>query len=325
VLTSALHDLGGHDIQEVTQALIQSRKTNQPCLVIAHTIKGWGLQMAGKGGNHSTLPSVDEVNELKKKTKLKEGDFSKFPTNSLEEKFLKQRNKKLMQDIQEQKKIKDQNQKQWKKNLPQIPQEQGIPLQLMSYPHTQWMFGQWMSRMSRIASSSYESLKDGEKCFYPFSQMFVSISPDVGTSTNLSYVMDNKVYHPLRDFEEQKKWGTLDKKSPNVRPHTHKESRFLKFEITEATALSCLAAFGKLKDTISVPIFPLMTVYDFFIKRALDQYFYSLYWGSHFILAGTPSGVTLSSEGAQHGWKSDFQIPNQICWEPYFCVEVDWI
>ena len=49
-----------------------------------------------------------------------------------------------------------------------------------------------------------------------------------------------------------------------------------------------------------------MTVYDFFIKRALDQYFYSLYWKSSFILGGTPSGVTLSPEGAQHGWKSDF-------------------
>ena len=40
---------------------------------------------------------------------------------------------------------------------------------------------------------------------------------------------------------------------------------------------------------------------------------------------GTPSGVTLSPEGAQHGWKSDFQIPNQITWEPFFCIELDWI
>jgi pyruvate dehydrogenase E1 component len=35
--------------------------------------------------------------------------------------------------------------------------------------------------------------------------------------------------------------------------------------------------------------------------------------------------VTLSPEGAQHGWKSDFQIPNQITWEPFFGVELDWI
>jgi pyruvate dehydrogenase E1 component len=70
---------------------------------------------------------------------------------------------------------------------------------------------------------------------------------------------------------------------------------------------------------------PLMTVYDFFIKRAHDQYFYNLYWKSSFFCIGTPSGVTLSPEGAQHGWKSDFQIPNQITWEPFFCQELDWI
>jgi pyruvate dehydrogenase E1 component len=40
---------------------------------------------------------------------------------------------------------------------------------------------------------------------------------------------------------------------------------------------------------------------------------------------GTPSGVTLSSEGAQHSWKSDIQIPNLVTWEPLFAIEVDWI
>ncbi|MFX8828852.1 hypothetical protein ABTM52_19840, partial [Acinetobacter baumannii] len=56
-----------------------------------------------------------------------------------------------------------------------------------------------------------------------------------------------------------------------------------------------------------------------------DQLFYNLYWRSSFILVGTPSGVTLSPEGAQHGWKSDLQIPNQITWEPFFAQELDWI
>ncbi|RYZ82359.1 MAG: pyruvate dehydrogenase, partial [Proteobacteria bacterium] len=74
-----------------------------------------------------------------------------------------------------------------------------------------------------------------------------------------------------------------------------------------------------------IPLVPLMTVYDFFVKRALDQFFYNLYWKSSFICVGTPSGVTLSPEGAQHGWKSDIQIPNQITWEPFFCQELDWI
>ncbi len=89
--------------------------------------------------------------------------------------------------------------------------------------------------------------------------------------------------------------------------------------------MSCVGAFGKMSDHIGVRILPLMTVYDFFIKRALDQYFYNVYWKSNFILVGTPSGVTLSPEGAQHSWKSDLQIPNSVTWEPAFCQEMDWI
>jgi pyruvate dehydrogenase E1 component len=69
----------------------------------------------------------------------------------------------------------------------------------------------------------------------------------------------------------------------------------------------------------------MMTVYDFFIKRALDQLYYDLYWGSSFVLVGTPSGITLAPEGAQHSWKSDIQIPNLITWEPAFAVEMEWI
>jgi pyruvate dehydrogenase E1 component len=68
-----------------------------------------------------------------------------------------------------------------------------------------------------------------------------------------------------------------------------------------------------------------MTVYDFFIKRALDQLFYNAYWNSSFICVGTPAGIALSPEGAQHAWKSDVQIANCVTWEPAYALELDWI
>src|SRR5690606_28880639 len=95
--------------------------------------------------------------------------------------------------------------------------------------------------------------------------------------------------------------------------------------IAESNTMSCVGSFCRMSDLLGIPLLPLMTIYDFFIKRAHDQFFYDLYWKSSFILVGTPSGVTLSPEGAQHGWKSDFQIPNQITWEPFFVQELDWI
>jgi pyruvate dehydrogenase E1 component len=120
-------------------------------------------------------------------------------------------------------------------------------------------------------------------------------------------------------------WAFKDTKLPDLVPGEDVSDRFLRFEIAEGNVMTCVGSFGKMRDITGVPIMPLMTVYDFFLKRALDQYFYNQYWKSSFICVGTPSGVTLSPEGAQHGWKSDFQIPNQITWEPFFCVEVDWI
>ena len=35
--------------------------------------------------------------------------------------------------------------------------------------------------------------------------------------------------------------------------------------------------------------------------------------------------MSLSPEGAQHGWKSDIQIANMLTWEPAFGIELDWI
>jgi pyruvate dehydrogenase E1 component len=68
-----------------------------------------------------------------------------------------------------------------------------------------------------------------------------------------------------------------------------------------------------------------MTVYDFFIKRALDQFYYNAYWHAGFVVVGTPAGITLSPEGAQHSWKSDIQMPSMVTWEPFFARECEWI
>ncbi len=51
-----------------------------------------------------------------------------------------------------------------------------------------------------------------------------------------------------------------------------------------------MGAFGKMGHYAGMPFFPIMTVYDFFIKRALDQLYYNLYWGSEFVIIGTPIG-----------------------------------
>ena len=53
------------------------------------------------------------------------------------------------------------------------------------------------------------------------------------------------------------KWMTLeDKKSPDLQPDTKPGHRFLRFEIAESSAVSCLSAFGKIGEILGIPLFP---------------------------------------------------------------------
>ncbi len=323
-LLKALQDLGGHDYQQLIPALEKSKTFhNKPSLIIAHTIKGWGLQSAAQSSNHNALPSKQEITSLLEAQGLSlKKPFEKFPVNSLEGKFLKKRGDELLKQFQEKWSIKKHNQQNFQKKLSRVPHTLDINLKLAPYSHTQWMLGQLVAKLIRVAQTPRCDL---EKAFQPLAQMMTLMSPDVGTSTNLQFTMDEKVFGQIKTTDYETQLNVRDKKAPILIPNSTNKNQFLRFEIAEASSMSCMGSFGKIKEILGIPLIPLMTIYDFFIKRALDQYFYNLYWDSSFILFGTPSGVTLSSEGAQHGWKSDFQIPHQITWEPCFCQELDWI
>lgn len=339
-------DLGGHDMAEIISALEKSKENkHKPTVVICHTVKGWGLQCMAVSGNHSTLPDEAEIIKLREAQGVpaeqpfarpeslvkKDGDMAEMSQ------FLKARGDQLHQGYKEQFKIKEENTALFLKSHQDhngLPDAIGINLKMLPIVHTQWMLGQIAAKMTRIANTPADptKLKDKQKPlteeemrWKSASEALITMAPDVGTSTNLNPTMDGKIFAPevVEDYESVYK--VKDSKSPDVVPGEEESHRHLRFEIAEGNAMSCAGSFGKMRDITGVPIMPLMTVYDFFIKRALDQLFYNLYWGASFILVGTPAGVSLSPEGAQHGWKSDIQIPNLVTWEPMFALELDWI
>ncbi|MBC7419107.1 MAG: pyruvate dehydrogenase [Bdellovibrio sp.] len=329
-LYEAFSDFGGHDMIAIVEAMQKSKlSTRRPTIIIAHTLKGWGMKMAAAPGNHSALPNEDEMEELRAKQGIK-GDtlFAGFDPKSAEGKFLKDRGDKLLTEIKAQNTLKEKNQKFFMDEIEKIgaiPEKLDINTKMASYPHTQWMLGQLTAKLTRVANADKTKLNDFEQKWRTAGELFMTMAPDVGTSTNLNPAMDGKIFGAPVVTDLETDLGVKDTKLPDLVPGEEVSDRFLRFEIAEGNVMTCVGSFGKMRDIIGVPIMPLMTIYDFFIKRALDQYFYNLYWKSSFICVGTPSGVTLSPEGAQHGWKSDFQIPNQITWEPFFCIEVDWI
>ncbi|MFP5519319.1 MAG: pyruvate dehydrogenase [Bdellovibrionia bacterium] len=338
-LFEALRDFGGHDMLAMADAMLKSKESKRkPTIIIAHTLKGWGLRSAAAPGNHNSMVTEDEVMALREAQKIS-GDklFERFAASTPEAKFLKERGDKLHKEIQAQHALKTKNQKFFAEavhRFGEIPSTLDINTKMTSYPHVQWMLGQLTAKLVRIANTPLEdknlsekqkALTDSEKPFKLLGELMLTMAPDVGTSTNLNPAMDGKIFGAPVVIDHEADLGVKDTKLPDLVPGEEENDRFIRFEIAEGNVMSCVGSFGRMRDTLGIPLIPMMTVYDFFLKRALDQYFYNLYWRSSFICVGTPSGVTLSPEGAQHGWKSDIQIPNQITWEPFFCQELDWI
>jgi len=333
------HDVGGHDLSVLVEALQASKAdTRVPCVVIVHTIKGRGLECSAAPGNHSALPSKEEVTRLLDSEGLSwDRPFARFEPGSDAGDWLAERSAKMRAEIEQHAAMKADNLARVQQQLGAVggvPDTLNVNLKLVPIAHTQWMWGQIAAKLVRIGvhdelkeagKEAGKTLSDAEAQWGPVADLILTMAPDVGTSTNINPAMDEKVYGPDSETNWEKKLDLRERLRPELAPTDEAWTRHIRFEIAEANCMSAAGSFGKMTDLLGIPFLPMMTVYDFFIKRALDQLYYNLYWGSGFILVGTPSGVTLSSEGAQHSWKSDIQVPNLITWEPSFAQELDWI
>ena len=209
-----LQDLGGHDYQELIPALQKSKTFKRPCLIIAHTLKGFGLKSAAQSSNHNAVPDKKEIIELTQKNGLSlEHPFEKFATSSSEEQFLKERGDDLFAQFTEKQSLKKYNQSVFQKKLSHIPDSLDINLKMVNYPHTQWMLGQLTTKLIRIASEYKNST---EKAFQPLSQLLTLMSPDVGTSTNLQYTMDKKIFGETNIPDYESNLNVKDKKSTYI-------------------------------------------------------------------------------------------------------------
>ena len=334
-LVKVFLDLGGHCYETVKAALAASRlESDEPYLLVIHTMKGWGLDCLADPANHSTLPKKDEVVALLERNGLSLDDpFRWFPEDSVEGAFLAARRDEMRQGQDAQLQLAERNRAKNQAALAAqgpLPESLGIKLDLMRYAHTQWAWGQLAAKLVRIGSGATEGadqspLAPEESAWAVAAEYFLTMSPDVGSSTNISGAMNKRVYGIEASDPEIEDKLEINYKHPEMAATRQSSTRHIRFEIAEANAMCAVGSFGMMGRYTGIPIFPVMTVYDFFLKRALDQLYYDVYWGSEFVILGTPSGITLSSEGAQHSWKSDIQMPNLITWEPAFAREVDWI
>ena len=330
-LLAGMQDLGGHDLGLVIQALRDAKKDPRvPMLIVAHTLKGWGLECAAQPGNHSSMPNQDEVAALLKADGLSWDDpynsGATWKEDGPEHQFLHQRSTWLRKDVESVENQIAENAKRTTARLAEsgpLPVDFGLNYKIVPIAHTQWVWGQVAGKIVRIGTEGANN--ETEESWKGISELVLTMSPDVGTSTSINPAMDEKIYGPEIDENLESTLSWKERGRPELWERSGPWTRHIRFEIAEANCMSAAGSFGKMREYSGVPLLPMMTVYDFFIKRALDQLYYNVYWRSSFLLIGTPSGVSLSPEGAQHSWKSDIQFPSLITWEPAFAQEMDWI
>lgn len=338
-LLAIYQDLGGHDMVDILAAYEQCRNSDKPTMVLAHTIKGYDMDAFAMPGNHSSLPSEDEIDSMLARQGLSReqpyGLIGDWQENGPQRDMLEKRGEFMRSGIEnEEQRLAAKSAAYADTFSTPLPTDFGINISMMPIVHTQWMWGQVANKMTRIGSHAdfkkagtegLDELSDAEKTWQAAAELVLTLSPDVGTSTNINPSMDGKIYGEsgVRDWEAELDWE--ERGRPELHDSTAATSRHLRFEIAEQAAMSAAGSFGMASKLFGAPLMPMMTVYDFFIKRALDQLYYNVYWRSSFLLIGTPSGVALSPEGAQHSWKSDIQMPSMLTWEPCFAKEMEWI
>jgi pyruvate dehydrogenase E1 component len=125
----------------------------------------------------------------------------------------------------------------------------------------------------------------------------VTASPDVTVSTNLGgWVNRRRLFarEAAADiFKREKIPSTYDWAFAPDGQH-------FELGIAEMNLFSLLAALGLSHSLFGERLLPIGTLYDPFIQRGLDALNYACYQDARFILAATPSGVTLAPEGGAH-------------------------
>ncbi len=272
-LAALMHNLGGHDLRTVLDAL-HAVKHDKPTCFICYTIKGFGLPFAGHKDNHSGLMTPAQMDTFRAANAVRPGhEWDKFeglpiPAERLQE-FLK--GVPFAQTAERQ------------LNAPRIAVPDELSVTIQSRMSTQTGFGAILNEIGRGNDE--------------FAARIVTASPDVTVSTNLGPWVNRRGLfareHMADTFKSEQVPSTFNWEfSPR--------GQHIELGIAEANLFILLSALGLSHTINGARLLPVGTLYDPFIARGLDQLNYACYQDARFMVAATPSGITLAPEGGAH-------------------------
>ena len=297
-----ISDLGGHDLRKLLDAFHEADAiTDRPVAIVAYTVKGWGLPIAGDPANHSRLLTPEQIDELRLRHGIGKGaEFAAFPPDSPEGRACSEAGHRLHLDRTSR-----------RRTLTQACVPETLPLEYRGDVSTQQALGSVLSELARLPE---------------LRRRLVTASPDVAVSTSLGgwiqkvgvYSLENQVdYFADRSVPVALKWKQ------------GQHGQHVELGISENNLFLMLGALGVTADLFGTPLAPIGTLYDSFISRGLDALHYAIYNGGKFILIGTPSGISLGPEGGLHQSllppSFGIESPSITYYEPCFAREVEWI
>jgi pyruvate dehydrogenase E1 component len=294
-LASLVADVGGHDLALIIDAYAAAaRERERPTVILAHTIKAWGLPFAGDPLNHTMVTSTAQIEALRAAFGVTPGDeWAGFAPGSPEAEHIRALPPLFSPPTTS-------------KPAPEIPEtlDETYAEQMSS----QEAFGRALAALGRL----------------PAGDAIVTVSADVAITTHLAGWMNRKgIYYPaartdpFADVPQALRW----REAP--------DGQHVELGIAEHDLFLTLAALGLTAELAGATLLPVGTLYDPFVTRGLDALYHALYCGARFVVAATPSGVSLAPEGGAHQSVITpgigVALPELAYYEPTFAREVEWI
>jgi pyruvate dehydrogenase E1 component len=294
-LAGLVTDLAGHDFETLLDAFAAcDQEKDRPSVLFAYTVKGWGLPIAGHPRNHSALLTPEQVDRLRERSGLtRDTEWDRLDPRTPAGQWAAARREHLARPAPA------------PAATAAVPVSSG--LRAGSQTSTQEAFGRILVQLSRADEVA------------PY---LVTTAPDVATSTNLAgFINRMGVFSP----RARRSWS----EDPVLKWAEGPQGQHIELGISEMNLFLLLGQLGLAGDLSGQPLLPVGTVYDPFVLRGLDAFIYSVYSGARFIVAGTPSGVTLAPEGGAHQStitaSVGLELPNVTFIEPAYATALDWL
>ena len=263
-------DLGGHDLADILDGAraVRGRTPGRPTVIFAYTIKGYGLEIAGRPQNHSALLDREQIDAFRELAGLDlENEWDALSCPSPEARLLEAAAARLERPAAG--------------GAASVPVPATLGASTTGKVSTQAAFGRALLDLSRLERRRRPSghglagrfrlheprrLDQQDRCLG--CRGAAGLRRDGGLAAEVAAV-DGRAAH--RDGDRRDEPGAARSGSSASRGTSSR-----------------------------APLLPIGTLYDPFVMRALEGIVYSTYSGSRFVLVGTPSGISLSREGGAH-------------------------